>query len=157
NVCEVCAYKQQALKEKQQLEIEEKAPPRTLTGHTQAVRSLAVSLDGTMIATGSNDTTIKLWDVARGVPIRTLIGHTQPVISLAFTPDGSGLVSASWDKTIKFWDPATGQLLGSSPASVKLLSFSPDGRTLAAVGDDATIKLLNVASGKPQLRTLTPD
>ncbi len=77
------------------------------------VMSVAFAPDGRMLASGSNDSTIKLWDVASGREVRTLSGHTSDVWSVAFSPDGRTLASGSRDKTIKLWDVASGQLIRS--------------------------------------------
>ena len=77
---------------------------RTLHGHTYSVESVAFSPDGKILASGSVDHTIKLWDVATGTLLRTLSGHTSFVESVAFSPDGKILASGSYDKTIKLWD-----------------------------------------------------
>ena len=69
-------------------------PVRTLTGHSELVRSVAFSPDGSILASGSWDNTIKLWEVASGRELRTLTGHTSWVMSVAFSPDGSILASS---------------------------------------------------------------
>src|SRR3954454_9249851 len=76
----------------------------TLQGHTEGVTSVAFSPDGKMLASGSNDETIKLWDVQAGKEHATLKGHTNEVTSVAFSPDGKTLASASLDGTVRLWD-----------------------------------------------------
>jgi WD40 repeat protein len=110
-----------------------------------------------VLASGSNDKTIKLWDAASGRPLRTLHGHTNFVISVAFSPDGKVLASGSGDKTIKLWDVASGRqlrTLSGHAAPVFSVAFSPDGHVLASGSNDATIKLWDVPSGH-EVRTLS--
>jgi WD40 repeat protein len=61
------------------------------------VNSVAFSPDGRLLASGSNDKTVKVWEVASGRAVRTLTGHTWPVLSVAFSPDGRLLASGSVD------------------------------------------------------------
>jgi WD40 repeat protein len=79
------------------------------SGHTDVVSSAAFSPDGKTLASGTHDTTVKLWDVATGKEKATLNGHTGDVTSVAFSPDGKTLASGSMDKTIKLWRVATGE------------------------------------------------
>src|SRR5262245_10201635 len=80
-------------------------------GHQSSIETVAFSPDGKLIASGSIDRTIKLWDVATGRELRTLSGHSDHVNSVAFSPDGKSVASGSWDRTIKLWDVATGRQL----------------------------------------------
>jgi hypothetical protein len=123
---------------------------RTLSGHTNWVTSVAFSPDGRLLASGSDDKTIKLWDVATGSEVRTLTGHTdQCQWSVAFSPDGRLLASGSLDKTIKLWDVASGREVRTLSGHTNWVTFSPDGASW-----HRTIKLWEVASGR-EVRTLS--
>ncbi|KAJ3178112.1 protein with putative role during mitosis [Gaertneriomyces sp. JEL0708] len=76
----------------------------TLSGHRGPITSLSLHPTTTLLATSSEDTTIKLWDYETGEFERTLKGHTKPVTSVAFSPDGVNLASCSNDVTVKVWD-----------------------------------------------------
>src|SRR5439155_1034562 len=110
----------------------------TLTGHTDAVLSVAFSPDGHTLATGSNDRTVKLWDVTdRTHPTRlvTLTGHIDIVFSVAFSPDGHTLATGSNDRTVQLWDvtdrthPTRLATLTGHNGGVSSVAFSPNGHT----------------------------
>ncbi len=131
--------------------------------HTYSVNSVSFSPDGNLIASASEDATIRLWNVKSGELIRTLVGHTAFVNSVSFSPDGNFIASASNDNTIRLWDVKNGEqirTLDGHTDNVNSVSFSPDGNLIASgagksVGEttDNTIRLWDVKSGK-QIRTL---
>ncbi|OQX27135.1 MAG: hypothetical protein BWK80_06860 [Desulfobacteraceae bacterium IS3] len=119
-----------------------------LKGHTDIVNSFAFSSDGKLLASGSHDNTIKLWNIAEKKEIATLKGHSKSVNSVAFRYDGKLLASGSDDNSIKLWDIAEKkeitQLLGHTE-KVNSVAFSPDGKLLVSGSHDGSIKLWNIA------------
>jgi WD40 repeat protein/ABC-type dipeptide/oligopeptide/nickel transport system ATPase subunit len=116
-----------------------------LEGHSNWVMSITFSPDGKIIASGSDDKTIKLWNLS-GKELCILKGHIYGVKSIAFSPDGKTIASGSYDKTIKLWNLAGKELctLKGHSYGVKSIAFSPDGKTIASGSYDKTIKLWNL-------------
>ena len=96
--------------QKPNTDLEWNAVLQTLEGHSHAVSSVAFSHDSKLLASASNDKTVKVWDAATGTLQKTLEGHSHAVNSIAFSHDSKLLASASNDKTVKIWDAATGTL-----------------------------------------------
>ncbi|MDZ8184609.1 MAG: serine/threonine-protein kinase [Nostoc sp. ChiSLP02] len=146
----------------------------TLKGHSSMVHAIAISPDGQFLASGSNDRTIKLWQLSTGKLVRQMgrwfSGHSNMINSLAFSPISlnssyqreSGktgattdinsciLASGSWDNTIKLWDVNTGKeirTLAGHSNWVNSVAFSPDGKLLVSGSADCTIRLWQVNTG----------
>src|SRR5262249_20891809 len=120
-------------------------------GHTSGVMSIAFSPEGSTLASGSSDTTVRLWDVATGRALRAFAGHTSGVMSIAFSPEGSILASGSDDTTVRLWDVATGRALRALEGHtnvVRSVAFSPEGSTLASGSADNTVRLWHIATGR---------
>lgn len=122
-----------------------------LEGHQDKVNSVSFSPNGQLIASASNDQTVKLWH-SDGKLIKTLSGHCGAGIGsgrcdatngVSFSPDGQQLAIASQDGTIKLWDRDGNWLrnLSGHREPVESVSFSPDGRLLASASWDNTVKL----------------
>ena len=127
-----------------------------LEGHESRVWSVDFSPDGTLLASGSWDGTIKLWDITNGRKVKTLQGHSDRVWSVAFSLDSKLLASGSSDKTIKLWNVADGKqikTLQGHSAAVESVMFSPDGMLLASGSYDKSVGLWQVADGK-KIKTL---
>jgi WD40 repeat protein/DNA-binding SARP family transcriptional activator len=112
----------------------------TLRGHRAAVTSIAFSPDGAMLATGSDDGTVKLWDLASWLLVDTLTGQAGLVHAVRFSPDGKTLASGASDRSIWLWDLASRRraaILAAHPLEknglgIWRMEFSPDGRLMAA-------------------------
>ena len=80
------------------------------TGHTGPINAIALSAGGRFLVSGSDDNTIRLWDIATGNVLRTLVGHEKPVLAVAVSGDGRVIASGGDDSSVRVWDVTTGQL-----------------------------------------------
>ncbi|PMB51658.1 serine/threonine protein kinase [Fischerella thermalis CCMEE 5201] len=116
----------------------------SLRGHAWAVLTVAFSPDGQTLATGSDDNTIKLWNVNTGQVIGTLLGHSWSVLAVAFSADGEILISGSRDNTVKLWKVSTGKeitTLTGHVDSVSAIAVNPVAQLIVSGSRDKTIKL----------------
>lgn len=120
---------------------------KIITGHRDAIQTLAVTADGRTLATGGYDYSIHLWDLAATgdlkAPTRSIAASQGAIMGLAFRPDGRVLASVSYDRTTKIYDPATGNRLetfGQALKELNAIAFSPDGKTLLSGGNDNRIR-----------------
>ncbi len=126
-------------------------PHISLEGHTNRVTRIVFSSDGSMLASASEDGTIRLWNVVTRTHKHTLTGHTSYIHSVAFSPDGRTLASGSENGKIRLWNATTGQYrvtLEGHRNEVSSVAFSPDGKTLASGSSDRTIRLWNATTGQ---------
>ena len=134
---------------------------RTFRGHHDPVWAVAYHPNGQVIASGSVDHTIRLWEVETGRMLKILRGHTDAVRCLAFSPDGELLASGSTDRTIRLWNVKTGEyirmLFGRYDHAVHSLSFSPDGLMLARGNENKDIKIWEVGTATELLSLLPRD
>ncbi len=103
--------------------------------HTRKVVSVAFNPDGTMLATGSLDEKLKLWDIQTGQYLREFQGHNRGVYSIAFHPNGNILASSDGDYTVRLWDVHTGQCVHVlQTGGVGAVAFAPDGSLFGSGG-----------------------
>jgi len=129
----------------------------TFQGHDRWVNSVAFSPDGRLLASGSSDNSVALWDVRRGEGER-LLGHAGPllgtlgaVFSVAFSSDGRTLASGGNDDTVRLWDVDSRRVirtLETAGGNVNAVAFSPDGRLLAAGGQLQRTELWDPRKGR---------
>ena len=127
------------------------ATARTCGRHDETVRSVAFSPDGWYALSGSDDRTLKLWEVETDRCVRTLEGHDGNVTSVAFSPDGRSALSGSWDNTLKLWELETGRCVRTFEGHedyVGSVAFRPDGRYALSGSSDGTLKLWEVETGR---------
>ena len=127
----------------------------TILGHAYGVNACSITPDGQHAATGSEDNTIRIWDIKSGICLRTLIGHTQRVRTCAISPDSRFLVSGSHDETLRVWDLKSGNCLRTikEQSLVLTCAVTPDSRCFVSGSMDNALKVWDLRSGAC-LRTL---
>ncbi|MCF2151706.1 serine/threonine protein kinase [Desmonostoc muscorum LEGE 12446] len=124
--------------------------------HSGAILSLAISRDGQTLASGSNDKTIKVWNLNSRKEVRTFTGHATQVNSVAISPDGQTLVSCGYDKKIKIWNVNNGEEISSIIVNFDVISvaISPKQQTFITGSSNGQVALFNLKAGE-YIRTLT--
>ena len=108
----------------------------TLTGHAEAIRALAFSADGKLLAVAGGlpgrSGEVKIWDVEARKELRTIKGHSDCIYAVAFSPDGKSVATSSYDKLIKLWNVESGQEIRTFKDhidAIYALAFTRDGRS----------------------------
>ncbi|HYN89527.1 MAG TPA: hypothetical protein VER55_13415, partial [Ardenticatenaceae bacterium] len=106
--------------------------------HTDLLRTIAFSLDGTRVAAAGADGTARVWDPATGRELLAFSAHSEMVTGVVFSPDGERLATSGWDGLAKLWDSTSGEeilTLYGDGARLHSLAFTPDGYYVATAGD----------------------
>jgi class 3 adenylate cyclase len=128
---------------------------RTLEGHGGAVCGVAWSPDGRLVATGSLDGPVHVWDAGSGEETRRLEGHHRLVYGVAWSPDGRLLATGGGDRTVRLWDTSSGKeirKLEGHGLTVFGVAWSPDGRLLGTGDSEGTVRVWEAGSGKEVYR-----
>jgi WD40 repeat protein len=137
------------------------APPAvahlvTYRGHTKEVYAVSWSPDGKLIASGSGDETVQVWESASGTNVLNYHGHSHSigkglVQAVMWSPDGKYIVSGSWDKSVRIWDAFTGSTISTYRKyyeAVEAVAWSPDGKYIASGNRNGIAHVWDIASGK---------
>ena len=133
-----------------------------LSGDAGPVWSVVSDRDGTRLATGGGDGTVRIWDTTTGQELLALSGHGGPIRGIAFSPDGTHLSTTSEDGSAKVWSLSTDEgtfgqellTLSGHTGAVWSVGFSPDGTRLATAGEDGTGRVWDATSGDELCRLI---
>ncbi len=120
-------------------------------GHSSSINSVAFSPDGELLASGSADSTVKIWDVERQELLRTLSSRGGGISSVAWSPDNRHLAVGAYDNIITIWDVSTGTLhhrLKGHDDWIYSVAWNRDGDRLASGSGDGTIRIWKTSTGQ---------
>lgn len=124
---------------------------RLLRGHTETLLGLALSGDGKLVVSASEDQTLRVWDVPSGECLGVLTGHTGGVTGVATTPDGRLAISSSLDGTLRVWDVGSREclkILKGHTDDVLGVAMTPDAALAVSASRDGTLRVWNLSTGK---------
>ncbi len=131
----------------------------TLIGHRRGSANPTFNRRGTLLGTTSgSDSTVRIWDVARGVLLHTLRGHDNEVRAIAFTPDERVVITAGDDRCLRLWSLTTGDPVRVIPVpgdpliGVADIAISADGRLFCATWGDPVVRVWEYPSGREVLQ-----
>jgi WD40 repeat protein len=124
---------------------------QVMRGHTDYVYCVALSNDGKIALSGSQDDPIHVWDVETGRCIKKLTGHEGRVKAIALSANGKTAVSASWDKTLRVWDMDNGQCLKVIPTFkdvISTMALSANGKIAITGSREGALRVWDIPTGK---------
>lgn len=132
----------------------------TLSGHNDAILSVVFSPDGLRAASGSGDTTVRLWDTTTDTPFKTLASHCNWILCVSFSPNNSYVASGGMDGAVIVWDAKTGGIHGSPMKGhskwITSLAWEPfhqntSSSRLASASKDGTVRIWNVLTKRCEI------
>jgi len=123
---------------------------RNATEHSGMISALAAAPHGQLLASGSRDHSVRLWDLATLQCVERLHGNSSEVWALAFAADGQGIFSGAKDGTIRLWPTNADTKEKFYAGNWMPIKFSQDGRMLAAIHDQSRFVLLNLRTSEPE-------
>ena len=125
---------------------------KSFRGHELGVSCVATSACGRRVVSGSEDKTVRVWDVETGTQVGgALTGHTEGVISVAISEGGRRAVSGSSDKSVRVWDVNAGKQIGGALTGhtgwVVSVGMSADGRRVVSRSSDKSVRVWDVERG----------
>ena len=122
-----------------------------LSGHTERVNSVAVTADGSRVVTGSDDGSVRLWEIGTGKELRKLVDGGATVLAVAVTPDGQRIVAGSGDHIARVWsvEPPKKQFdLPAGEGRVMAVAITPDAKRVVTGAEDGSVRVWDIETGK---------
>jgi WD40 repeat protein len=123
---------------------------RTVTGHSHYIKALVIMPDGRTAVSGSDDGTLRVWDIETGESLRILQEQSGSVEALAVMPNGEQVLAAVGDGSLRLWDLSTGSILYSwqthHARSINAIAVTPNAQLAISVSNDGTLKIWNLVS-----------
>lgn len=126
-------------------------PGEILAGHRKPVRCVAATLDGHRAISGSDDMTLRVWDLDAGKCIAALPGHTGAIRGVALSSDGNWAVSCSDDQTVRVWNLESWEcsaILKGHNGKVTCVAVTEDGRRAVSGSEDTAVRIWDLESGQ---------